>query len=270
MSNLSKNTDQPVGNLLPPSPRNRAGAIAASTLAASILFAGLLPPLHAHLSSQPDAERQHLAPIDRAGAATPKKNDKPAGRLYRQWTSSTTGITPIAATILYFDILPANGTEQAKETAQRIAPVAQIEVTGSGEAPAKPAAADATAAPEASAIGEARALAESWARAWSERDVEHYLGTYGKGFTPDNGVSREAWEQSRRQKIEGRKSISVSIRDLKVDADGENRLEVRFLQDYAADNFRETGTPKRLVLAREEGAWRIIGETTDSAQVTRK
>lgn len=238
----------------------------AGALAASILFAGLLPPLHAHISNLPETTSQHLSPI--ASSAGTKKAAKAAG-VMRQLAENAEA-TPIAPAVLYFGLLPGRAADQTEATAQRIAPVAQVAVGDSAGTAAVPADDDVSKSGDPEAIDEARRFTETWARVWSERDVEHYIGAYGKDFAPDKGLSRSAWEQSRRQKIEGRKSISVAIRDLQIDADGKDRMQVRFLQDYAADNFRETGTPKLLTLAREDGTWRIIGETTENERDTRK
>jgi ketosteroid isomerase-like protein len=114
-------------------------------------------------------------------------------------------------------------------------------------------------------LDDARTTIESWAYAWSERDVSGYLAHYGDGFTPERGMSRAAWEKSRRQMIERRRSIAVSIANLRLEQVSDNRIVARYVQDYAADAYRETGTPKRLVLARESSGWRIVAETADTA-----
>lgn len=250
--------------------RKSSRAPIASALTASILFAGLLPPLHAHISSLPDATSQHLSPV--ASLSGPKKASKPAGLM--QELAGKTDVAPIASAVLYFGLAPTRAAEQAETVDQRIAPVAQVgvsESTGTTAAPvAKSADGNASNSANPSAIDEARLFTETWAQAWSARDFEHYIDAYSKNFTPEQGLTRGVWEQARRQKIEGRKSISVTIRDLKIDADGKERMRVHFLQDYAADNFHETGTPKLLILAREDGAWRIIGETTENERDARK
>ena len=116
------------------------------------------------------------------------------------------------------------------------------------------------------ATDEARQLVERWARAWSERDVTTYLGLYGEGFAPGKGLSRQAWEKSRRQMIERRSNIQVTVNDLQVDAVSEDQVTARFKQDYAADKYRESAIPKRLVLVREASGWRIVSEASDTAK----
>lgn len=146
---------------------------------------------------------------------------------------------------------PAAESQPAPATAA--APAAPI-AAATPAAPANPpaAAGDATA--------EAKTLVERWAKAWSERDVAQYLSLYGKDFKPDQGLSRSAWEQNRKQRIESKRSITVTVKDLRVEPAGDKRLVARFLQDYTADSFSESGTPKELLLAREDAGWRIVGE----------
>ena len=114
-------------------------------------------------------------------------------------------------------------------------------------------------------LDDARATIESWARAWSERDVSGYLAHYGDAFTPERGLSRMAWEKTRRQMIERRHHIAVNVAGLQLERVSDSRIVARYVQDYAADAYRETGTAKRMVLEREASGWRIVAEAADTA-----
>lgn len=107
---------------------------------------------------------------------------------------------------------------------------------------------------------EARAFVERWRQAWTARDVEAYLENYGTDFVPANGQNRTQWEAARRNAILGKAGISVQINDLKIVSREGNRLEVSFLQDYAAGSYRETARPKTLSLIRQGGRWTIARE----------
>lgn len=109
-------------------------------------------------------------------------------------------------------------------------------------------------------VAEARTLVQQWARAWSDRDVERYLGFYADNFTPDKGVARGAWESSRRKRLQSPLPISVAVRDLRIEAAGGDRAIARFAQDFAAGAYRESGTPKILLLTRHSDGWRIVAE----------
>ena len=139
-------------------------------------------------------------------------------------------------------------TSSARVAMPLLAPVATERVAST--AMAAPAPDDASA----------RVMVEQWARAWSDRDVAHYLDHYADDFTPDKGLSRNAWESSRRQRLAASRSILVTIRDLRIEPAGEGRVIARFAQDYVADAYRESGTPKMLVLARQSAGWRIVAE----------
>ena len=124
------------------------------------------------------------------------------------------------------------------------------------------AAAPVAAAPDA---GEARELVDAWAKAWSARDVERYLGFYAAGFVSEKGLARAAWESGRRKRLASQRVISVAVRDVRVEAQTPDRMTVRFVQDYSADTYRELATQKKLLLVREAGAWRIAAEGVDGA-----
>ncbi len=141
-----------------------------------------------------------------------------------------------------------------------------------GLAPAAPRAAPLVAAEPATAaqalaVADKRAALEAidaWARAWSERDVGRYLGFYSSEFSPDRGISRGAWENQRRKRLQAPNSINVSIRDLRLEPLKADRMIARFTQDYAADTYSESGTLKMLVLVREAAGWRIAVEALEA------
>ena len=157
-----------------------------------------------------------------------------------------------------------------------VTPAAAAPVTAPTPAVQAPAPAvalpQATVAPQAAAASqadqllEARYTIDAWARAWSQRDVDAYLTYYGDGFAPERGTTRAAWEKARRQAIERRNNILVTVNNLELKAAPGDRVVARYTQDYAADAYRESGTPKRLVLAREGGVWRIVAETGSAAK----
>ena len=156
----------------------------------------------------------------------------------------------------------------AKAVVQRPIPVAPAAVPVPVPVPvvspvAAPVVAAVLPAPTPDPLDEVKTTVEAWARAWSERDVATYLGYYGDGFAPENSADRTAWEKARRQMIERRRNIAVTVRDLHIEQVSDQRVVARYTQDYAADAYRESGTPKRLVLAREGQVWRIVAEAND-------
>ncbi|MCS4295478.1 tetratricopeptide (TPR) repeat protein [Comamonas sp. BIGb0152] len=103
------------------------------------------------------------------------------------------------------------------------------------------------------------AAVQAWAKAWAQQDMASYLAAYSPVFKPADGSSLAAWTQSRRQRIEGKREISVSLSDLQVVVDGE-RATARFVQAYAAGALK-SNSRKTLVLQPDQGQWRIVSET---------
>jgi ketosteroid isomerase-like protein len=100
----------------------------------------------------------------------------------------------------------------------------------------------------------------AWADAWSRKDVDAYIGAYAKDFT--GGKTRKAWEQERKERILGKRSIAVKVSGLKVTVNG-NKATVQFRQDYRADSL-SVSSSKRLDLVRNGNGWVIVKEGTGS------
>jgi Flp pilus assembly protein TadD len=122
--------------------------------------------------------------------------------------------------------------------------------------PAKPAApvvatAD-TKGPQAAAL--------AWAAAWSRKDMPAYFAAYTRDFSA--GKSRKAWEEERRARIVGKRSIDVDLSEFEIEVKGD-RATVHFRQAYKADSLRISGN-KRLEMVRVSGRWLIQKESTGS------
>ena len=78
----------------------------------------------------------------------------------------------------------------------------------------------------------------------------------------DGGKTRKAWEQERRDRIVGKRSISVKLSGLKITVNG-NKATAQFRQDYKADSL-SVSSGKRLELVRAGGKWVIAKESTGS------
>ncbi|MBI9088426.1 MAG: L,D-transpeptidase family protein [Desulfobacterium sp.] len=99
---------------------------------------------------------------------------------------------------------------------------------------------------------------EAWLAAWSSKDLKAYADFYSPRFFSD-GMNKSRWVARKRRLAKKYNSIKVVGRNFKIDK-GEKRSVVTFLQDYRANNFRETGL-KKLVLIQEEGVWKIYRES---------
>lgn len=103
-------------------------------------------------------------------------------------------------------------------------------------------------------------VVEAWLGAWNRKDFTAYLGTYGDNFKAAKGLSRSAWEQLRKQRINKQGNIKASIsppRPVRCDAQS---AEVAFTQTYGSPDYQDQ-VEKTLALERIQGAWKIVQET---------
>jgi adhesin transport system outer membrane protein len=143
----------------------------------------------------------------------------------------------------------------------RVAQLARESVPMAATAPAAPAALNTKAKLAVSAEQEVSSAVHAWAKAWSAKNVDDYLGAYAADFQPPGRVSRLQWEDQRRARILDKNRISVQVEDLSVAVNGETATAV-FRQVYSSDRHGETGM-KTLHLAKRNGAWKIMKETSE-------
>lgn len=154
---------------------------------------------------------------------------------------------------------PAPATVATRPAA---APVPPAPAPVAKPVPAQPPVAVTEIRPDANgnAEREVEAAVRAWASAWSRKDMDDYFAAYARDF--NGGKSRRAWEQERRDRIVGKRSISVKISNLDVTVNG-NKATARFRQDYKADSLDISGG-KRLDLVRGNGGWVIVKESAGS------
>jgi tetratricopeptide (TPR) repeat protein len=126
--------------------------------------------------------------------------------------------------------------------------------------PQPPAAAPAAAAAAVAVSRDVESAVQGWAAAWSSRDMNGYLGAYGKEFDPPGSLSRQAWETERRQRIMGKSRISVKLADLQVVVNG-SKAVAKFKQAYTADGLN-VSSRKTLELLKSGERWFIVREST--------
>jgi tetratricopeptide (TPR) repeat protein len=150
--------------------------------------------------------------------------------------------------------------------AKAAAPAAPpVPVTPAKDAkPAAPAVATPAAPPPAAPKpandqGEVIAAVNAWAAAWSKKDTAGYLGAYGRDFKLPRGESRQAWEASRKQRIEAPKRIDVKIERPEVTFGDDGAATVKFRQNYKS-NIVSARSSKTLVMTRNGGKWQIREE----------
>ena len=153
----------------------------------------------------------------------------------------------------------------AKAPAVAAAPAATPAVAPPAVSTPAPAAPVATApAPVVAAnnngVKEAEAAVRAWAKAWAAKDVKGYLAAYGREFDPPGKQSRSAWEEERRQRINGKSKISLKLENLTVTVSG-NKAVAKFRQDYKAGGLA-VSSRKTLDLVKSGDRWHIVREST--------
>ena len=180
----------------------------------------------------------------------------------------------VAAARATVQAAPAPAPKPATVVAAAPAPAAPKPATAPAPAPAAvppapaPAPAQAVKAPApppaaaaaADAQRDVQAAVQAWAQAWSRKDVDGYFAAYTPAF--DGGKGRKAWQDERRSRIVGKRSIKVGISALSVEVNGDKAV-AKFRQDYAADALN-VSSRKTLDLVRQGGKWLIVRESTGS------
>jgi tetratricopeptide (TPR) repeat protein len=105
-------------------------------------------------------------------------------------------------------------------------------------------------------------VVEAWAKAWSNKETNTYLGYYARDFQTPKGESRKAWADERRARIEGKGRISVKIETPKASIDGRNAT-VKFRQIYVSDKLT-ANSKKILEMTKQDGKWLIKQERAGS------
>ena len=107
---------------------------------------------------------------------------------------------------------------------------------------------------------EVSAAVRKWAKAWSDQDINTYIGSYSKDYKGASKQSRKAWEQERRDRIVGKPNISVKLENLDVSVDA-NKAVAKFRQDYRGGSLDVTSR-KTLDLVKAGERWVIVREST--------
>jgi len=103
----------------------------------------------------------------------------------------------------------------------------------------------------------------SWAKAWSDNDVDVYLAYYASDFQTPKGVSRGDWESQRKMRIAKPRKIQVAIESPRVTFNENGRVTVTFRQHYRSDALKVTST-KTLVMVKAGDKWLIKQERAGS------
>ena len=189
----------------------------------------------AQLAALPKVQPAPAAPATQVAIAATKASPEPA---------------PKAAP------LPETAVKPTREPAT----AARKLVDDSSPTTAKSATTKAAPAPlvDTTANREVEQAVQRWATAWSDKDLKAYFAAYGRDFDPAGKQSRNAWEEERRARIEGKANISIQITDLQTLVRGNTAL-VKFRQNYRANSIA-ISSRKTLEMVRQGDNWKIVRE----------
>lgn len=106
-----------------------------------------------------------------------------------------------------------------------------------------------------------RATLRQWSEAWQRQDVPAYLDMYTPEFVPSTGFSRDAWVQSRTQRIREKRSIRHEMRDLDIQMSTSTAV-VKFTQIYQDEKVKLIDQ-KTMHWVYRDGLWMISLEKTN-------
>lgn len=108
--------------------------------------------------------------------------------------------------------------------------------------------------------GHIEQLVRDWSRAWSSGQFADYAGYYIDAFT-GSFETNAAWLKHRRDRVAGRRDISIDIGAVLVlfDADDPGKAEARFVQSYRSSTYCDV-VEKTLGIQRTGSGWRISAE----------
>ncbi|MBK1682801.1 L,D-transpeptidase Cds6 family protein [Rhodoferax fermentans] len=154
----------------------------------------------------------------------------------------------------------APATPAVTPAAPVVAAAASPAATAATNAPAASNAATTSVAGNAESHKAVETAVQAWAKAWASKNMDAYLKAYSPDFAPPGKQSRAAWQQERRDRIVGKKNISVTLSDLNIRVNGEQAV-ASFRQAYKADSL-SIASPKTLNLKKVGSAWLITREST--------
>ena len=196
-------------------------------------------------STNPKANTAPRAPASAATltAATALPALPPATAVAVKPATSVPAPPPAAAPVA------VNKAEPAKPTQPAAAPP-----------PAVPAVASTSATSSVNdGSTEVTAAVNLWAKQWAGKNAEGYLAAYSKAFKPEDGSSRSAWSEARRERIAAPRRISVELLGTSVEMVSATEAKVTFRQAYSSDAL-QTRSRKTLMLVKEGTSWRIVRE----------
>jgi len=104
-----------------------------------------------------------------------------------------------------------------------------------------------------------KCLISDWQKAWQEKNLQRYMGSYSEGFS-SLGLDLKGWKRRKYEINKRCGQIKVTITNLKIKILSSNRAMVNFDQEYSSVIHHDKGK-KTIQLIDREGKWKIKRET---------
>jgi hypothetical protein len=171
-------------------------------------------------------------------------------------------------------LVAAASAMSAESAAPQPTPTPALAATAQPATASKPVAAPAT--PPSAATAQPPATAQpagahvvgleptvrAWLKAWTDRQVDDYLGYYAPGFEVPGGADRSTWAAARREAITRPAWIKVRADQLRVTEKGAE-AEVHFFEVVVVAPGTVELARKTMVWALADGRWQIVQERAE-------
>lgn len=97
------------------------------------------------------------------------------------------------------------------------------------------------------------AKVKSWAKAWSNQDVNRYIAHYKNDYRPASGVSNKVWRQQRQVRLTNKTFIKVDVSNFSFKS-SKGKVTVSFTQHYKSNTMDDT-IRKQLVFEAHNSSW---------------
>ena len=104
-------------------------------------------------------------------------------------------------------------------------------------------------------------LIRGWSLSWQSKNLEEYFSYYQEDFTSNSFNNNKLWKKDRTNKIIGKSSIDLDIKDLSITFDiAEDEIAIaKFTQHYKSESYSDT-VSKKVTLKKVGSNWKIISE----------
>jgi murein L,D-transpeptidase YafK len=102
-------------------------------------------------------------------------------------------------------------------------------------------------------------ILQQWENAWEAQDIDRYSSFYDTVRFRGGGLDWPQWRAKKLRTFQIYDRIEVGLSDITVTEFSNDKVIVKFIQDYRSENFHANGG-KKFVFQKKDGAWKIIRE----------